>query len=258
MFKALRRSAFSAVLCLFLVGANARAELITIDLPELTGTFTHGQAPFSATVDFGEVEGEMDYLSIVITGTGTSGYSDVEGELPAEVVVSAVIEASGYEFIRPTVLGPFGETPTTLEAVDAILYGDLDSGGSTGGSRQVIVTLDTNDIYSGIITAPAVEISSVTVTAGFTTAPDCGWIGCEGFVGIEDLNRVLSRWNETVTPGDWLSGDISGDGFVGIEDLNIVLSHWNAGTPPAAVMPEPAAFVLLGLGVFSVAGNRRS
>ena len=73
----------------------------------------------------------------------------------------------------------------------------------------------------------------------------------DGFVGITDLNIVLSAWNQAVPPGDPLA-DPSDDGFVGIEDLNIVLSNWNAGTPPGDIVdiPEPSSLTLLGLGVF--------
>ncbi|GAB4107961.1 MAG: hypothetical protein Kow00105_12860 [Phycisphaeraceae bacterium] len=80
----------------------------------------------------------------------------------------------------------------------------------------------------------------------------------DGFVGIGDLNIVLSHWNQNVSPGDLSSGDFDGDGFVGIGDLNGVLSNWNHGTPPTqnANIPEPSymGLVLLGL---SVLGNRR-
>jgi hypothetical protein len=54
----------------------------------------------------------------------------------------------------------------------------------------------------------------------------------DGFVGIDDLNRILGSWNQTVTVGDRATGDPSGDGFVGIEDLNIVLGNWNGGLVP--------------------------
>jgi hypothetical protein len=56
----------------------------------------------------------------------------------------------------------------------------------------------------------------------------------DGFVGIADLNIVLSHWNQTVPVGDKSQGDPSCDGYVGISDLNIVLGNWNAGTPPGA------------------------
>jgi phytase-like protein len=77
-----------------------------------------------------------------------------------------------------------------------------------------------------------------------------------GFVGINDLNIILSRWNQTVFPGS--GPDPTVDGFVGIEDLNIVLGNWNAGTPPplAALVPEPAS-ALLGLACACVVVCRR-
>jgi hypothetical protein len=59
-----------------------------------------------------------------------------------------------------------------------------------------------------------------------------GDLNKNGFVGIDDLNTVLSNWNQNVAPGDWFAGDPTGDGFVGIADLNTVLGNWNAGTPP--------------------------
>ena len=76
----------------------------------------------------------------------------------------------------------------------------------------------------------------------------------DGFVGIDDLNLVLSNWNQNIPPADPLA-DPSGDGFVGIDDLNEVLGNWNAGTPPEAptgfaAVPEPGtAGVLVFAGV---------
>ncbi|MEZ6193057.1 MAG: CRTAC1 family protein [Phycisphaerales bacterium] len=71
-----------------------------------------------------------------------------------------------------------------------------------------------------------------------------GDIDGDGFVGIVDLNIILSNWNQNVPIGDVSRGDIAGigDGFIGIDDLNTVLSNWNAGTPPptlGANIPEP-------------------
>jgi hypothetical protein len=72
----------------------------------------------------------------------------------------------------------------------------------------------------------------------------------DGFVGIADLNLVLSTWNQSVPSGATGLGDASGDGFVGIDDLNIVLGNWNTGTPPAPagltnVIPEPTAISMM-------------
>lgn len=57
----------------------------------------------------------------------------------------------------------------------------------------------------------------------------------DGFVGIEDLNIILSNWNLTVPAGSL--SDPTGDNFVGIEDLGVVLGNWNAGTPPPLTVP---------------------
>ena len=82
-----------------------------------------------------------------------------------------------------------------------------------------------------------------------------GDLNGDGFVGIDDLNLILSNWNQTVPPADPLA-DPSGDGFVGIDDLNEVLGNWNAGTPPnAAALPEPASLGVCVLG--SIAFMRR-
>lgn len=72
----------------------------------------------------------------------------------------------------------------------------------------------------------------------------------DGFVGITDINLILSQWSDTVSSGS--QSDPSLDGFVGIEDLNIVLGNWSAGTPPGEAgtnIPEPAAITTLLLGV---------
>ena len=86
-------------------------------------------------------------------------------------------------------------------------------------------------------------------------------INRDGFVGIDDLNFLLSNWNTNVPTGDWDSGDIAGigDGYIGIDDLNQVLAQWNAGTPPAAstTTPEPATLTLLTLGTLTTLRRQR-
>ncbi|MEZ6193031.1 MAG: PEP-CTERM sorting domain-containing protein [Phycisphaerales bacterium] len=70
---------------------------------------------------------------------------------------------------------------------------------------------------------------------------------------------MLGNWNQNVTPGDVLAGDLNGDGFVGIEDLNAVLGNWNAGTPPMDVLtsvPEPAGAVLMLTGIAGLSRRR--
>ncbi len=77
--------------------------------------------------------------------------------------------------------------------------------------------------------------------------PLVGDLDGDGFVGLSDLDIVLSAWNQTVTAGDLAAGDPSGDGFVGLDDLDLILSNWNAGTAPTNSnnIPEPSTLLLL-------------
>lgn len=86
------------------------------------------------------------------------------------------------------------------------------------------------------------------VSVSLVTASLQGDIDGDGFVGITDLNIVLSNWNQNVPPAN-AAADPSGDNFIGIEDLNIVLGNWNAGTPPdlSGSVPEPGTLSLLAL-----------
>lgn len=79
-------------------------------------------------------------------------------------------------------------------------------------------------------------------------------VNADGFVGLDDLDVLLSNWNQNVPIGDIDQGDIagSGDGYIGLSDLDVILSSWNTGTPPPALdaaVPEPAAFALFLVGL---------
>jgi hypothetical protein len=98
---------------------------------------------------------------------------------------------------------------------------------------------------------------------GYGTIADrlSGDLDLDGFVGITDLNIILSNWNRTVPKGDWRQGDIAGvgDGFIGVSDLTVVLSHWNTGIPPlgtATLAPEPSAAWLISLGASTLSTIR--
>ena len=95
---------------------------------------------------------------------------------------------------------------------------------------------------------PGVPGSNYILNPVFTTLP--GDLNFDGFVGIDDLNIILTAWNTHVTLGSPLQGDPSNDGFVGIDDLTLVLGHWNTGTPPATAThstPEPGSAALFSL-----------
>jgi hypothetical protein len=117
-----------------------------------------------------------------------------------------------------------------------------------------IRSFDITFISGGALDATGVlfidDISAAVVLAGDLNG--------DGFVGIDDLNIVLSRWNQSVPAGDLLRGDPTGDGFVGIGDLNAVLGNWNVGTPPtqSAVVPEPGTWIFLSVGGWALAIRR--
>ncbi len=83
-----------------------------------------------------------------------------------------------------------------------------------------------------------------------------GDLNGDGFVGLDDLDIILSAWNQSVPPANE-AADPSGDGFVGLDDLDIVLNNWNAGTPPAAAVPEPASLALIGFGTLASLRRKR-
>ncbi len=98
----------------------------------------------------------------------------------------------------------------------------------------------------------SIEIRELTVT----NLP--GDLNGDGFVGLDDLDIILSNWNLDVPPAD-AAADPTGDGFVGLADLDIVLNNWNTGTPPnGSAIPEPASFTLLSLGGLVVLWRRGS
>ena len=77
-----------------------------------------------------------------------------------------------------------------------------------------------------------------------------GDLNDDGFVGLDDMDSILSNWNTNVTVGDETMGDVTNDGFVGLDDLDVILSNWNAGTPPpppplSVALPEPASLGLM-------------
>ena len=240
MFTTIRIACGAFGLCL-LVSTTTQADVPHyIEIPELTGTFTHGQAPITTTVDFGFDFELIPELTLEVTGTGTPGVSSTLGGFPAELLVSVTNTAiDPPEMIPPTFIGPFGETSSIhfADNTPGDLFGDFNGSGGGGGLVGVFpavfqVTIESNPAYTDVTTASTVDITHVALSL-FEPPQHCGAdIGCDGFVGIADLNVVLGNWNQFVSPGDALSGDLSGDGYVGIDDLNGVLGNWNAGTPP--------------------------
>ncbi len=147
----------------------------------------------------------------------------------------------------------FSASFRNAQAVSAGLWDDASAWVNTAADSELITL---NDTAGGILHGASDYTVSIAALLGD--------LNTDGFVGIEDLNLVLSNWNQTVSPpGDLLQGDAFDDplnpGFIGIEDLNVVLGNWNAGTPPppGEAVPEPASLALLGLTASAALRRRR-
>ncbi len=121
-------------------------------------------------------------------------------------------------------------------------------------------TFVTTDVYptTGVfdpLTQTEADAQYFTYDMSYVDPGVDGDLNGDGFVGLDDLDIILTNWNQNVTVGD--QADPSGDGYVGLDDLDFVLNNWNAGTPPASVVPEPATLALLGFGGMALLRKRR-
>jgi hypothetical protein len=171
-------------------------------------------------------------LFIDIRGTSSSLYDNLD--VTGDVTLGGTLTAQ-----LPSLF-----TPVEGDSFDIISF----DGSRTGTFGTVTLPI----LTSGISMALVYDTNAVSLAAGLD-----GDLNLDGFVGITDLNIVLSNWNLNVAENVWLAGDPSSDGFVGIDDLNIVLGNWNAGTPPAAsiTVPEPAGILWLCSGALSLLIN---
>ena len=74
----------------------------------------------------------------------------------------------------------------------------------------------------------------------------------DGFVGADDLVRILTNWGASGAGVTWEMGDVApygdgsdpGDDFIGADDYVEVLTYWGTTYTPEPV-PEPATLALL-------------
>lgn len=250
MMTSSRLSAFIAALCLLFAGSSSRAAIFTLDMPELLGTFTHGQAPLTTQIDFGTTFNPLWGMKIEITATGTPGRDDFFPDpIPAELLVSGMGIDGGHQ-LGPTTLGPYGSTPTADDVSGAWVYTMIFPLPSYPGIWTV--TLDTPPDGKGVLLPATIEVLSATITANYGVPVFCSWpvpgdTDCNGRVGLADLNIVLTNWDKQVPPGEFRFGDFSGDGLVALEDLSMVLNNWDYPYASSAPLPEPGTLALLGV-----------
>ena len=98
-----------------------------------------------------------------------------------------------------------------------------------------------------LILAGAVVLALLSLGGGQRAEAGPGDVNDDGFVGGDDLSKILTNWGQEGLSRQ--EGDLSGDGFVGGDDYTEVLTYW--GTP------EPATLGLVILGGLAVLIRRR-
>ena len=253
-------AAFSAsvwVLC-FSTTVLPGSSITTPSQNGVTITTTIDTANHTVTYDFDLTAPDFEYEQIAFSPSPLPALTSIE-LTPGSVTSSSLTEWNFHQMFDNE--GNFidwqlelqyqtGSPPPRLNSV-VIHY---DSGTALSGN---FIRLPGDDNVTVTFRRPAggfppgqddnIEIWAYVPEIVADTIP--GDLDGDGFIGISDLNIVLSNWNQVTPPAD-PRADPSGDGFVGIDDLNYVLSLWNAGTPPVNTnnIPEPAgaAFVLVG------------
>ena len=94
-----------------------------------------------------------------------------------------------------------------------------------------------------------------------TTAPPAslaGDVNNDGIVNGQDIALVASNW---LSAGSNLPADANKDGIVNGQDIALIASNWlhtsDGAAAQAVAVPEPAGFILLGLGLLTLIARRR-
>ena len=201
----------------------------------------HAEASFSASQD-------IDLLTIDF-GTLATNSGVIEQPFSIHNIEQTAGYTAGLDLDSFDTSGDIATLATDLSTFLGLI---------AGGSNAFTASLDTSvagsfsstyTLYVGDEDLPgALSGNNLTIhlLANVVAVLD-GDLNADGFVGVDDLNIVLTHWNQNVTPGDLTMGDPTGEGFVGVDDLNVVLTNWNNGVPTAenTQIPEPGTLSLL-------------
>ncbi|MEQ9460708.1 MAG: hypothetical protein RIG82_07140 [Phycisphaeraceae bacterium] len=186
-------------------------------------------------------------------GTTLANGSYDAGDARADVAGSG-LEAAGW-----APLGQDGVVDTKdIDYVFANFVGlDLDSSGGVEWSNldevagKVNVDGDRVDLSADINGDLVIDASDVDEVLAIleTTYGDSN---LDGAVDLIDLSTLASNFGGIA---GWSGGSFNGFGAVDLIDLSVLASNFGFGGPPAPA-PEPASFVLLGLGALALRRGR--
>jgi T5SS/PEP-CTERM-associated repeat protein len=226
-------------------------QFLSADTGPAEFSFTDGLLKNVGTIDLG---GPLVQLGGTLAPGGSIGVTDIIGgyNLNAGTLeIELGGSADPHDLVTVTGDIDIALTGTTLDlsalgAMAAATYTVLESTNGTLTGRFEHVTGIA--MYPGLVDI-TYTANAITITLNRDFVP--GDLDGDAFVGITDLNILLTNWNRSVTAWDLLSGDANGDGFVGITDFNTVLGNWNTSIPPEAgapgPVPEPGTLGVLGM-----------
>lgn len=134
----------------------------------------------------------------------------------------------------------------SLGATDSRSLGHAYAGGINGAEDLAFAYL-----------APGLSEGRSLSVRYITDDGQAGDLDGDGFVGLSDLDIVLSRWGDSVARGALIYGDAVADGVVDSADLQVVRDHWGEGTEPGQGVPEPGTLLALWVVSAPLTGRRR-
>ena len=187
--------------------------------------------------------GNLEEVPVTADATTTVATSDIQPAITGYQVnaggsISTVIHSVTVSFDYPVNLGSVAFELTQTDSGQAVPFTVTPA----ADRLSVLIEFDGDSLGAGLHELRVIA-SGVTSDTGTPLADDgafsfhrlFGDMTGDGFVGVDDLNRVLQYWGTNQTGGDIAHGDINGDGFVGMDDLNAVLSNWNTRLAPPAI-----------------------
>ncbi len=262
--------------------------------PEATGTVTVDGAGSTWTIDSGLTVGGLGTGSLIVThGGAIEGGQTIIVFNGSEIRGDGYINGNVTNFglVSPGqscgtlhLDGTYSQLATGSLAIEladsahdqlavtggAVLDGRLDlllDAGYLPGLGDSFTILDADSIadafafISGVIVqhdlALAVTYSDTQVTV---TAALPGDANLDGMVNMADLQVLGDYWG--ADNAQWAGGDYNGDGRVNLADLQLLGDNWSAtagdfAALSAAIIPEPAAMVVLVMGATMLLRRRR-